>query len=125
MGVVGGRFWRALEGSRFHDYRASPFWKKNAAASNLCYYLSLLAADPQKAGTLLKEALKRNASNYPAWQALTKRNAKRSEKEKLVLLEQFKEAFSGNPTMWEYFLKKNWGLIGKSEWLCRLSRIAG
>ena len=25
MGVVGGRFWRALEVSRFHDYRASPF----------------------------------------------------------------------------------------------------
>ena len=89
------------------------FWKKNAAASNLCYYLSLLAADPQKAGTLLKEALKRNASNYPAWQALTKRNAKRSEKEKLVLLEQFKEAFSGNPTMWEYFLKKELGLDWK------------
>ncbi len=109
MGVVGGRFWRALKGAVSTITELPRFWKKNAAASNLCYYLSLLAADPQKAGTLLKEALKRNASNYPAWQALTKRNAKRSEKEKLVLLEQFKEAFSGNPTMWEYFLKKRTG----------------
>ena len=61
----------------------------------------------------MKEAVKRNASNYPAWQALTKRNAKRPEKEKLVLLERFKEAFPENPTMWEYFLKKELGLDWK------------
>lgn len=90
------------------------FWKgEDAAASSLCYYLSLLASDSQKADILLKEAVKRNASNYPAWQVLVKRNAKRSEKEKLVLLERFKEAFPGNPTVWEYFLKKELGLDWK------------
>lgn len=90
------------------------FWKgKDAAASNLCYYLSLLAADPQKAEALLKEALKRNASNYPAWQALMRRNVRLAEKDKLALLEQFKEAFPGNPTLWEYFMKNELGLDWK------------
>lgn len=90
------------------------FWKgKDAAASNLCYYLSLLAADPQKAEALLKEALRRNASNYPAWQALMRRNVRLAEKDKLALLEQFKEAFPGNPTLWEYFMKNELGLDWK------------
>lgn len=86
---------------------------KDASASGLCYYLSLLSVDPQKAEVLLKEALKRNASNYPAWQVLMKRKVRLAEKDKLALLEQFKEAFPGNPTLWEYFLKKELGLDWK------------
>lgn len=90
------------------------FWKgEDASASNLCYYLSLLAADPQKAEVLLREALKRNASNYPAWQALMRKKGRLAEKDKLVLLERFKEAFPGNPTLWEYFMKKELGLDWK------------
>ncbi|WP_290565848.1 hypothetical protein [Akkermansia sp.] len=73
----------------------------------------MLAADSQKAEVLLKEALKRNASNYPAWQALMRRKGRLAEKDKLALLEEFKEAFPGNPTLWEYFLKKELGLDWK------------
>ncbi len=75
--------------------------------------IPLLAADPQKAEALLKEALRRNASNYPAWQALMRRNVRLAEKDKLALLEQFKEAFPGNPTLWEYFMKNELGLDWK------------
>lgn len=90
------------------------FWKgEDASASSLCYYLSLLSADPQKAEVLLNEALKRNASNYPAWQALMKRKGRLGEKDKLALLEKFKEAFPGNPALWEYFMKKELGLDWK------------
>ncbi|MFR4223865.1 MAG: hypothetical protein ACLT38_09740 [Akkermansia sp.] len=98
-----------LEGS-FPITELPRFWKKNAAASTLLF---ISAADPQKAGTLLKEALKRNASNYPAWQALMRRNVRLAEKDKLALLEQFKEAFPGNPTLWEYFMKNELGLDWK------------
>lgn len=90
------------------------FWKgENASSSNLCYYLSLLAADSQKAEVLLEEALKRNSSNYSAWQALMRRKGRLGEKDKLALLEQFKKAFPGNPTLWEYFVKRELGIDWK------------
>lgn len=90
------------------------FWKgENASSSNLCYYLSLLAADSQKAEVLLEEALKRNSSNYSAWQALMRRKGRLGEKDKLALLEQFKKAFPGNPTVWEYFVKRELGIDWK------------
>ena len=90
------------------------FWKgENASSSNLCYYLSLLAADSRKSEVLLEEALKRNPSNYSAWQALMRRKGRLGEKDKLALLEQFKKAFPGNPTLWEYFVKRELGIDWK------------
>lgn len=90
------------------------FWKgENASSSNLCYYLSLLAADSRKSEVLLEEALKRNPSNYSAWQALMRKKGRLGEKDKLALLEQFKKAFPGNPTLWEYFVKRELGIDWK------------
>lgn len=90
------------------------FWKgPDASVSNLCYYLSLLSPDSQKADVLLKEALKRNASNYPAWQTLMRKKGRAGEKDKLALLERFKEAFPGNPALWEYAMKEELGLDWK------------
>lgn len=42
-----------------------------------------------------------------------RRNVRLAEKDKLALLEQFKEAFPGNPTLWEYFMKNELGLDWK------------
>ena len=90
------------------------FWKgENASSSNLCYYLSLLAADSRKSEVLLEEALKRNPSNYSAWQALMRKKGRLGEKDKLALLEQFKKAFPGNPTLWEYCVKRELGIDWK------------
>lgn len=90
------------------------FWKgENASSSNLCYYLSLLAVDSRKSEVLLEEALKRNPSNYSAWQALMRRKGRLGEKDKLALLEQFKKVFPGNPTLWEYFVKRELGIDWK------------
>ena len=90
------------------------FWKgENASSSNLCYYLSLLAADSRKSEVLLEEALKRNPSNYSAWQALMRKKGRLGEKDKLALLEQFKKAFPGNPTLWDYFVKRELGIDWK------------
>ena len=90
------------------------FWKgENASSSNLCYYLSLLAADSRKSEVLLEEALKRNPSNYSAWQALMRKKGRLGEKDKLALLEQFKKAFPGNPTLWAYFVKRELGIDWK------------
>lgn len=90
------------------------FWKgENASSSNLCYYLSLLAADSRKSEVLLEEALKRNPSNYSAWQALMRKKGRLGEKDKLALLEQFKKAYPGNPTLWEYFVKRELGIDWK------------
>lgn len=115
--------WIWSEGGSGGPWKGSPsvitalprFWKgEGAAESNLCYYLALLMSDPLKADVLLKEALKRNSANYPAWQALVKRNARRmGERDKLALMDRFKEAFPGNPALWEYFLKQELGLDWK------------
>lgn len=79
---------------------------QNASASALCYYLGLLSTDPQQADSLLQEALKLNAANYPVWQVLASKVARKTgNKEKLALLEQFKEAFPDNAALWEHFMK--------------------
>ena len=115
--------WVWSEGGSGVPWKGSPsvvtaltrFWKgEGASESNLCYYLSLLASDPVKVDALLKEALKRNSANYPAWQVLVKRNTRKmGEKDKLALMQQFKEAFPGNPGLWEHVMKRELGLDWK------------
>lgn len=115
--------WVWSEGGSGGPWKGSPsvitalprFWKGEAAAeSNLCYQLALLAPDSGKADLLLKEALRRNSANYPAWQTLTKRSFSRMpQKDKLALLERFKQAFPGNPGLWEHFMKGELGLDWK------------
>lgn len=86
----------------------------NAPASALCYYLGLLSTDPQQADSLLREALKLNAANYSVWQVLASKVARKTgNKEKLTLLEQFKEAFPDNAALWEHFMKNQLGIDWK------------
>lgn len=116
--------WIWSEGGSGGPWKGSPsvitalprFWKgEGAAESNLCYHLALLVADPVKSDVLLKEALKRNSANYPAWQMLVRNARRMGEKEKLALMERFKEAFPGNPGLWEYFMKRELGLDWKKN----------
>lgn len=114
--------WIWSEGGSGGPWKGSPsvitalprFWKgEGAAESNLCYHLALLVADPVKSDVLLKEALKRNSANYPVWQMLVRNARRMGEKEKLALMERFKEAFPGNPGLWEHFMKRELGLDWK------------
>ena len=87
---------------------------EGAAASNLCYSLALQTSDSGKAKILLEEALQRNPAHYPVWQALMKRSSsKMPQKDRLALLERFKEAFPGNPGLWEHFMEKELGIDWK------------
>lgn len=86
---------------------------KDAPASALCHYLSLLAPTPQQAESLLQEALKRNPANYPAWQTRAANIRKMGNKEKLALMEQFRLAFQTNPGLCEHFMKQTLALDWK------------
>lgn len=87
---------------------------QNTSQSALCHYLSLLSPDPQQADSLLQEALKLNAANYPVWQVLAKKvSRKTGNSEKLALLEKFKEAFPDNAALWEHFMKSQLGIDWK------------
>lgn len=87
---------------------------QNASGSALCYYLGLLSPNPQQADSLLQEALKLNPANYPVWQVLASKVARKpGNKEKLALLEQFKEAFPDNAALWEHFMKSQLGIDWK------------
>lgn len=88
--------------------------RPEASSSSLCYHLSLLAVNPQQADVLLRAALQKNSANYPAWQVLMKKNARKSnDQDKLALLEKLHEAFPDNPAVWEYLLKGELGLDWK------------
>lgn len=87
---------------------------RNASGSALCHHLGLLSPNPEQADSLLKEALKLNAANYPVWQVLAKKfSRKTGNQEKLALLEKFKEAFPDNAALWERFMKSQLGIDWK------------
>lgn len=71
---------------------------ENASASNLCYYLALLA--PREADKLLlaEQSLKKNIGHVPAWETYASlKTAKYSESDKIVFLQSLRKELGEDP----------------------------